>query len=188
MDRIQRKKAEQTKEPRQRKDAQTVQHYLHPRCFLLGQFYNLFLIISGLGTPCHSLVAFPLPSTSMSLFCLSCLPLQPISSPWLGVPHITLYHIISLLAQLRMSLQTNTPSKLLNNRGNSYTYIAYTLKQLPPRSAPLWPSLTSLLSELSLLIPNFFVFTHTFPSDLDRAVTVVCNHRNEGSLDCIPSF
>lgn len=159
-----------------------------PQVLPLGQFYNLFLIISGLGTPRHSLVVFPLPSTSISLFCLSCLPLQPILSPWLGVPHITLYPIISPLAQLRMSLQTPPANRLLNNRGNSYAYIAYTLKQLPSCSAPLWPSLTSLPSELSLLIPSFVVFTHTFPSDLDRAVTVVCNHRNEGSLDCIPSF
>lgn len=50
-----------------------------------------------------------------------------------------------------------------------------------------FPSSNSLLSELSLPIPNFFVFVPTFQSDLVTAIPVECNHRNKDPPGCIPS-
>lgn len=71
---------------------------------------------------------------------------------------------------------------------HTYTFQMYIKMPLSASSSLLaFPSSNSLLSEPSLRIPNFFVFTHTFRSDLVTAIPVEGNHRNEDPPDCIPS-
>lgn len=74
-----------------------------------------------------------------------------------------------------MGLHTYTPRVYIKMPGSTFS------------SLLALPHSNSLLSELSLPIPDFFVFIHTFQSDLVTAIPVECNHRNKEPPDCIPS-
>lgn len=84
------------------------------------------------------------------------------------------------LAEWMMLKQTN-PS------GWDFIHVSHKLKFLSPQTHPPFHSSTSLLRELSLLIPDFFVSIHTFQSDLVTAIPVEGNHRNKEPPGCIPS-
>lgn len=77
--------------------------------------------------------------------------------------------------------------KQTNPSGWDFIHVSHKLKFLSPQTHPPFHSSTSLLRELSLLIPDFFVSIHTFQSDLVTAIPVEGNHRNKEPPGCIPS-